>query len=97
MSVRQELPDGSRTLIVERAATVREVADSHEVMLAALRDGAPLTVDLSGATVVDAAFAQLLFSAKRSFERAGMELTVVDPQGLVDGAFPASAGRSVTM
>jgi len=96
VSIREQSSEGSHTLFVERAATVRKVSDSHAVMLAALREGRALTVDLSGATLVDAAFAQLLFSARRSFAEAGLELVVVDPEGLVDEAFPASAGRSVT-
>jgi len=74
-------------LSVEGAASVRGVREAHGLMLVALRDERPVAVDLGAASSVDAAFLQLLASARSAFAAAGVEFRVTDPAGLVVGAF----------
>ena len=76
------------TVTVTDRAGVRVVAETRALLLEALEAGVAARVDLSGADSVDAAFAQLLTSADRTFRGASVPLEIVDPHDLLAGALP---------
>lgn len=63
-------------------ANVVHVSEAHEALLGALSKDRAVRVDLTGATVLDAAFLQLLVSAEASFRDRGLGFEVLDPQGI---------------
>ncbi len=87
MSVTTARQTTSITLKVEGPASVRVVAELLTGLQEALADGLDITVDLSEATSVDAAFYQLMVSARSSLPASGGSLVVIDPAGLLEGAF----------
>ncbi|MCX8006909.1 MAG: STAS domain-containing protein [Coriobacteriia bacterium] len=85
--------EDASVIAVHGSATVREAGEFREALLSCIADGSSVTVDLTGAASIDAAFAQMLLSARLSSSRAGVQIVVEDPSGLVAAAFPTSDDR----
>jgi len=67
---------------------VRTVSELHDALRSSLAESRAVRLDLSGASSMDAAFAQLITSARVSFEAAGTDLELIDPEGLLSRVFP---------
>ncbi len=99
----------AHVLAISGPQTIREVAETHDVLRAALRqpgaaaDGAAapgdIVIDCSAATATDVCFVQLLISAQRSAAAAGRGFSLRPrPQGalldtLLRGGFIAAGDR----
>jgi len=78
------------TVAVEGPGSIRFVAEAREALLSALAERQPAAVDLSEATGIDAAWVQLLASARASFAAESLAFDVVDPQDRILEAFAGS-------
>jgi anti-anti-sigma regulatory factor len=83
------------------AATIRQIGEHHERLLAAVAGASDLVVDVSEVTSADLAFVQLIEAARRSAERRGIDVRLSAPAqgalrdvlsrgGLLDPAQPPS-------
>ena len=79
--------DESLTVAVNGPGSIRFAAEAREALLSALAERRPTVVDLSEATGVDAAWVQLLASARESFAAESLAFDVVDPHNRVVEAF----------
>ena len=82
--------DGIAWICVEGSASVRLVSEAHHALLESITHKTAATVDLTEATAADAAFLQLITSARSTFTDASLPFEVVDPTGVLDSAFPNS-------
>jgi len=71
------------TLQAPEELTVQQVRDFGTGLLASLRTGSPLGVDLSRVQHLDTAGVQLLVLARREAERAGLPLDFMRPAPIV--------------
>lgn len=79
---------GAARIAVTESASVRTVSAVHDALRAALAESRAVRLDLSDASSMDAAFAQLIESARASFEAADTALELIDPEGLLARVFP---------
>jgi hypothetical protein len=63
------------------------VAEVRAALLEALQQHLAVSLDLTGASAADAAFVQLLGSARSSFEAQSVCMEVEDPAGVLRSAF----------
>lgn len=90
MGVSVRRSGGAARIAITDSATVRTVSEVHGALCAALAESRSARLDLSGATSMDAAFAQLIVSARASFDSAGAALELIDPEGLFEHVFPGT-------
>ncbi len=64
-------------------ATIRQAADAHARLMAAVAGDGPVVLDVSQAAPADVSFVQLVESARRTLAEAGRDLTLTAP---ADGA-----------
>lgn len=88
MGVTVRRTSGAARIAITGAASVRDVSEVYAALLSALADSRNVRLDLSGASSMDAAVAQLIVSARTSFESAGRTMELIDPQGLNARVFP---------
>ena len=74
-------------LRLEPELTIYSAAQVHQVLLAVLRPGAALTLDLSDVCEIDSAGIQLLIAARREAEARGGSLALCGNSAAVQDAF----------
>lgn len=76
----QDGPDTiSETLAFEGAMTIRQAAEAHARLCAALAGEGPVTLDVTGVTAADLSFVQLIESARRTLAGHGRDLALTAP------------------
>lgn len=78
MTVLRTETDCDSLVTISGNAELRDAAGLKQALIESLDKGRALTIDLSGVERVDTALLQMIFSAVRTFGKAGTPLSLLD-------------------